>query len=181
MVIERVCINCKSQSKVKLNPNNNNAKVIGFTCQKCDTVNKLNNPFYAEVQDENYTCITNMTIVKDLQLALEVYDEKGRYIEKKDITSGVNLIGRKIQTGLKDSFIFINDASVSKAHCSILLETVSGRVRFVLQDLNSSNGSFVNGRKINPTTQILLQPNDIISIGNTHLKSVFKINENDQE
>lgn len=181
MIIERVCINCKSQSKVKLNSGNNSARVIGFSCKKCNTVNRIDNPFYAEVQDENHTCITNMTVVKDLNLALEMYDQNGRYIDKKNISSGINLVGRKIQHSLKDSFIFINDPSVSKAHCSILLESVSGRVRFVLQDLNSSNGSYINGIKINPGTLVLLQPNDIISIGNTHLKSVFMIHENANE
>ena len=181
MVIERVCIHCKIQIKVKLNPDNNLARVIGFTCKKCNLVNKFDNPFYAEVQDENHTCITNMTVVKDLNLALEVYDQNGKFIDKKNISSGINLVGRKIQHGLKDSFIFINDSSVSKAHCSIILESVSGRVRFVVQDLNSSNGSYINGKKINPGTLVLLQPNDIISIGNTHLKSVFLMHENAQE
>lgn len=60
--------------------------------------------------------------------------------------------------------VVINDPLVSRTHCQIVQDD-SGR--FKLVDLNSRNGTFVNGtRQYGPTT---LNKTDIIRIGNTTL------------
>lgn len=60
--------------------------------------------------------------------------------------------------------IVINDAKVSRTHLQ-LVQNDNGVCSVV--DLNSANGTFVNGQKI--TGEVHLQPNDIIRIGNTTL------------
>jgi adenylate cyclase len=54
------------------------------------------------------------------------------------------------------------DREVSKEHC--VIEKVGGT--FVLRDLNSSNGTFVNGRKVR---ELRLRDGDEISLGNSRL------------
>ena len=60
--------------------------------------------------------------------------------------------------------IVINDAKVSRIHLQLLLDD-NGICSVV--DLNSTNGTFVNGQKI--TGEVRLQPHDLIRIGNTTL------------
>jgi len=62
-----------------------------------------------------------------------------------------------------DNDIVINDGKASRHHTQIIHE--AGGFRIV--DLNSSNGTFVNDRKISGET--VLQNNDIVRIGNTVL------------
>jgi hypothetical protein len=62
--------------------------------------------------------------------------------------------------------IVLKEPKVSRKHAEI--QFVGGK--YVLLDLESSNGTFVSGKKI---TEYTLQPNDEIVIGNT--KIVFKI------
>ena len=59
--------------------------------------------------------------------------------------------------------IVINDPKVSRVHSQLVQH--EGGCSIV--DLNSANGTFVNGQKING--EVRLQPNDIIRIGNTTL------------
>ena len=59
--------------------------------------------------------------------------------------------------------IVVDDFKVSRVHLQLVFN--DGICSIV--DLNSSNGTFVNGQKINGEVQ--LQPNDVIRIGNTTL------------
>jgi len=62
-----------------------------------------------------------------------------------------------------DNEVVISDTSVSRNHLEIIK---TDRGVFILKDLNSRNGTYVNGKKVNETT---LQETDIIRIGNTTL------------
>ena len=59
--------------------------------------------------------------------------------------------------------IVVDDFKVSRVHLQLVFN--DGICSIV--DLNSSNGTFVNGQKINGEVQ--LQPNDVVRIGNTTL------------
>ncbi|MGD0877295.1 MAG: FhaA domain-containing protein [Anaerolineales bacterium] len=66
-------------------------------------------------------------------------------------------IGRRL-----DNHVIIDDPRVSRAHAQ--LRMVKGR--FVLFDLNSSGGTFVNGERI---VQSVLYPGDVISLAGVNL------------
>jgi hypothetical protein len=55
--------------------------------------------------------------------------------------------------------IHITDAEVSRRHARLMLQ--GGR--YVLEDLGSTNGTFVNGRRI--SAPYVLKPGDVISLG----------------
>lgn len=66
-------------------------------------------------------------------------------------------IGRRL-----DNHIVIDDPRVSRAHAQLR----SVRERFVLFDLQSTGGTYVNGKRIN---QVVLQPGDVITLAGTTL------------
>jgi serine/threonine protein kinase len=59
-------------------------------------------------------------------------------------------------------FLRLQDAKVSRKHCSFHVEPAG----FVLEDHGSSNGTFVNGRRVNRTG---LRNGDLIRVGDTFL------------
>lgn len=65
-------------------------------------------------------------------------------------------------TPKSDVYLF-KDADISPEHASI---TISGS-KFLLKDLNSQSGVFVNGNRIN---QAVLQKGDVVTLGKTVLK-----------
>lgn len=65
----------------------------------------------------------------------------------------------------RDRDLFLQDDRVSRLHATA--ERREGRT--VLRDMNSSNGTYVNDEYI---LEILLQHNDLIVMGDTHLKYV---------
>jgi diguanylate cyclase (GGDEF)-like protein len=72
------------------------------------------------------------------------------------------------------SDIAIHDGRVSKAHCRLAVSRDSdGRDRIVLHDLDTTNGTYVNGEAI---TRTELQPGDKIQIGDT----VLQLSYNDE-
>jgi PAS domain S-box-containing protein len=74
-----------------------------------------------------------------------------------DIEDEVTTIGRS-----SDNSIDIKDLSISRNHARI----TSRGERYFIEDLNSQNGTWINGHPMNPGYQIELKEGDFISIGN---------------
>lgn len=70
--------------------------------------------------------------------------------------------------GRKDAQVLINDARVSRQHARINLETDEGDGYryFVLYDFGTSNGTFVNGERVEGRTMIF--ENDRVQMGDHH-------------
>ncbi|MDF1500432.1 MAG: FHA domain-containing protein [Anaerolineales bacterium] len=73
-----------------------------------------------------------------------------------ELTKEVSLIGRDVTND-----VVIGDAEVSRQHARIT-RTPGG---YVLEDLGSTNGTFVNGERL--TTPRILNPGDLIAFGET--------------
>ena len=75
-----------------------------------------------------------------------------------------------------DNHVQIEDIAVSNRHAKILIEEdEKGREIFVIQDLGSTNGTFVNEQK---TDNLRLRHNDIIRIG---LNNFIFIDESERD
>lgn len=88
----------------------------------------------------------------------------GDYSLEKDISEtiildSVNTIGRD-----RENTIIINDGYISKRH-AIIMQKEDG---FYLEDLNSSNGTFLNDKKIEDSVKLL--EGDVISFGELSYK-----------
>ena len=92
-----------------------------------------------------------------LFLRIEEGAEKGRVYTLS--SGGVHLIGRE------GADIDLDDPKVSRKHAEIGLY---GPEAYVLRDLASTNGSFVNGRRVTEKTK--LKHWDLIRIGDTVLR-----------
>ena len=70
----------------------------------------------------------------------------------------------KTTVGRVDDNVFqVPDQSVSSHHCEIILR---GK-EVVVKDLNSTNGSFINGKQV---TEAVLQPGQILRLGQVEMK-----------
>lgn len=72
----------------------------------------------------------------------------------------------KVGRNSSENDVIINDYQVSKIHLQLFCDDNDS---FFIIDLNSTNGTYVNGNRIPPAENIELQPNDIIRIGSTVL------------
>ena len=75
------------------------------------------------------------------------------------LTLQTTTLGRR-----RGNSIVLRDAKVSRRHAEIRLQDGN----FVLQDLNSRNGTFVNNQRV--STAVALQPGDEIRVGDTVLR-----------
>jgi pSer/pThr/pTyr-binding forkhead associated (FHA) protein len=64
---------------------------------------------------------------------------------------------------VEDNTFQIAEASVSSHHCELLLRGKD----VVVRDLNSTNGTFINGEKI---TEKVIKPNEILRLGQIELR-----------
>ena len=64
---------------------------------------------------------------------------------------------------VEDNTFQIGDPSVSSRHAEILLRGTD----IVIKDLNSTNGTFINGEKISET---VLQPGQVLRFGQVEMK-----------
>ncbi|WP_317932351.1 FHA domain-containing protein [Halioxenophilus sp. WMMB6] len=82
-------------------------------------------------------------------------------VNKFELTKPTTTIGRH-----PDSDVQINDAAISGQHAKIVLEQskyLDGAIEIYLEDLNSKNGSFVNGLQVKGRQA--LGNNDIVRFG----------------
>jgi len=86
-----------------------------------------------------------------------------------EVTAGI--LGRESQ-----SQDFSQDIKISRKH----LEFTIKKGRVYIKDLNSSNGTFVNGENLVPEKFYEIEINDVIEIGNKMLK-LIEITEGDKK
>lgn len=82
-------------------------------------------------------------------------------VNKFELTQATTTIGRH-----PDCDVQINDAAISGHHAQVVVEKskyLEGAVEIFLEDLNSKNGSFINGKPIKGRQS--LNNNDVIRFG----------------
>lgn len=88
--------------------------------------------------------------------------------KKFDIAGEELILGRGESTGIR-----INEENVSRQHARVIRK----EGEFLVEDLNSTNGTFVNTRKI---TSHVLRNGDLVLIGNTIMKFISGSNVENQ-
>lgn len=91
-------------------------------------------------------------------MAKLVIQNQGMTGRAQELNTDRTTIGR-----VEDNTFQIADPSVSSHHCEILLQGSDVLIR----DLNSTNGSFINGEKI---TETILKPGQTLRLGQVELK-----------
>ena len=91
---------------------------------------------------------------------IHIRDEGAEKVRTFDLDEKTVFIGRS-----KCSDIQVKDFTVSRKHLKILRE---GKI-FLIEDLNSTNGTYVNGDRIEPGQAVPVDENDTVTIGKTFL------------
>lgn len=79
----------------------------------------------------------------------------------------IRLLGGAVMIGrAEDCEILIDDRAVSRQHAKIRIEGSGDATRYIIHDMATDNGTFVNGSRNLP---IELQNGDMIRIGRTEL------------
>ncbi|KAL6530810.1 hypothetical protein OROGR_014670 [Orobanche gracilis] len=108
-------------------------------------------------------------------------------IEKGPLSGQINQFGSatRIHIGrvVRGNTLSIKDAGISTKHLVIQVETVTGRLPcWTITDLNSSNGTFLNGERLEPSEPAALSDGDVIIIGEqTSIKVRFEVNAGEIE
>ena len=100
----------------------------------------------SKADEDGYGYLKLINLRKDLNF--KIYES---YSIRENAT-----IGRS-----KKCDIYINDKYLSKEHARIFFD----RDKFFIEDLNSTNGTFVNGKEITTAHPVKLKDNDKISFG----------------
>jgi chromosome segregation ATPase len=86
----------------------------------------------------------------------------------------VHMLGRKTSIGrTPDNDLRINQDFISRHHAVILTSSTSA----IIEDLNSTNGVMVNGRRV---TRQVLNEGDLVTIGKTEFRFVLKTGSSPQ-
>lgn len=101
-------------------------------------------------------------------------DNYSKNLEIKELINSFHIyIGRNplstIENFNNDSDVIwiVNDPYVSRKHCVVMVKINNNKVQFILEDLNSANGTIVNKHKLQPKDQIFLNIGDEVVIGST--------------
>lgn len=87
-----------------------------------------------------------------------IVKDKDNREETYDLHAGQTLIGRA-----PENDIILLEENVSRRHCRLLVEGEST----TLEDLGSSNGTFVNAERLKPRSPRRLEDNDVLKFGKT--------------
>jgi len=84
--------------------------------------------------------------------------------ERLAVRMGKTTVGRSPENDL-----YLDDPQISRQHAEITWDGA----RCLVTDLNSRNGTFVNGRRLMPNLPELLRPGDRISFGTANVWTVM--------
>lgn len=88
---------------------------------------------------------------------------------------GVHTIGRKSAKSTASVQIDVHDLFMSKRHTQVnVTEQYGSPVRVEVRDAGSSNGTFVNERRLAPLEEVQLSAGDRLRMGNTVFTVVIK-------
>ena len=89
-------------------------------------------------------------------------------IKTLNSTSQEIIIGRETRQRSQE-LLFQNDQEVSAVHCVLHFNTSN---KWSLRDLNSSNGTYVNGKLLGSAQQRTIRGGDVINIGASTIKYI---------
>lgn len=171
------CTSCSKKYEIEI-PSGADHNKLKVKCGKCGTVQTVADGLSATSEEVERTFIIPISSdSRAIGAHVHFIDKEGKKLISLNLKYGDNVFGRGSENSINynGNNVNIKDDSVSKRHLSIFLQnsqTVKERV-MILQDLSSTNGTFLNGKKLDPLEKIFLQNEDIITIGKHFL--VFEI------
>ena len=133
-----------------------------------------------KLQAKNYPIdyLKNLLVSRNGQRKQESYSSRETiYVDEKPravVLTGMKYQGFVIKTDLKEfiigkyeqmsDFVIPNNTAISRRHCKIYVGT-----ELLVEDLSSLNGTYVNGRRLEPGVRTIIKPNDVLKIADFEL------------
>ena len=179
-----VCRNCRTPKLIASKKLTSYiGKTIKIRCNSChetfpiEVTPKLLNPNSIEKKQR----VTEILDVQESKARL------GRNVEPKLLTinkvlneqfqfklsQGKNVIGRSVTPTQEQNFIGLKtqDSKMSRRHCLLHVETDGGGAVYIfVEDAGSTNGTYLNGERLEPEESLAISPNCRIRIDRTELK-----------
>lgn len=165
------CPNCNDVAKLVMNLEV--AKMIE------DAVNKktrrkstVEKDMYSAGKDSTYVPLVNGS--KECTLILSIRPSEVTPRQFFEVVQEYSTVGRKNARGpLYQPVVEIDtkDRLMSKKHC--LIKKIDNG-KYSIEDYNSTNGTRLNGEKLQPGAVLILEKGDVIRIGSTELVVSFK-------
>ncbi len=138
----------KCQTPFKVDETTIKAPVLSVVCKSCETKNTL--------RFGGFLIIQNKTETKQIPLKI-----------------GEFLLGRKNTNNLGD-FLYLDDEFVSRNHCMVSIVQKEGKFSILIEDLNSTNGTFNSKKvKLKPGIKHAFHKDDYFIAGLTKISIKF--------
>ena len=141
-------------------------------CATCGNKMKLNLP-PAKPKAQKGTVILTKDLKKSTpeKFTIRSKDTLDFHLHQKQERYKV-LFGRNPNTSSPelDECLIINDPFISREHGLFTIFKSRGEMKITLEDLGSSNGTFLNGSKVNNSDVVYVEIGDEILAGNTVIK-----------
>jgi len=169
--MKAICGKCKA--RVNVNTQNVQTDSIRFNCPVCGTVNKLD---IAKIKksannSDEKTTINTVNNLANAMGWIVVHDENTKQ-QTYTLKKGVNIVGRKSVSKPCDILIETDDTYMSRNHLAIEISQGTKGLEYLVYDVTSTNGTFINGnkdKKLNQMDRVLLQDGDTIQAGRTKM------------
>jgi pSer/pThr/pTyr-binding forkhead associated (FHA) protein len=163
--MKAICGKCKARVKIKDDSDENK---MFFNCPICKTKNKLILPKNQKMTEEKTLVQSSLGDVKGW---LVVHDESTSQ-QTFTLKSGKNVVGRKSESKPCEVMVDTEDSYMSRNHFAIEISLGNKGLEYLVFDVTSTNGTFINANKNNKlsqTDQVYLQDGDTIQAGRTKM------------
>ena len=163
--MKAICGKCKARVKIKDDSGENE---VFFNCPICKTKNKLILPKNQKMTEEKTLVQSSLGDVKGW---LVVHDESTSQ-QTLTLKSGKNVVGRKSESKPCEVMVDTEDSYMSRNHFAIEISLGNKGLEYLVFDVTSTNGTFINANKNNKlsqTDQVYLQDGDTIQAGRTKM------------
>lgn len=168
------CGKCKA--KVNLKTEGVKTTIVRFKCPVCNTVNKLDlNKTKEKHKIINEKTQVNIENTNNIVGWLVVHDENTKQ-QTHNLKMGKNIIGRNSESKPCEVMIDTEDKYMSRNHFAIEVNLGTKGLEYLVYDVTSTNGTFINANKENKLNQmdkVFLTDGDTIQAGRT--KMVLRI------
>jgi len=161
------CNECKHNFEMKFPPDVAGKKVK-FKCKNksCNSNIEIRVPKSGNI--DKSTILTSTKHKEIISARIELVPNQLTGQMRFVLKEGIMTIGRKSENRKADIQLITDDSDISRIHCSIrTFKDPLGTLSFVLKDLKSKNGVFLNEEKLADSEELFLIDGDAIRLGNT--------------
>lgn len=170
------CKNCQTNLVVPVKEDMF-GKSISIRCKKCNEIIPLKIPKeevfkkkqnqQSSQQNSGTQTVINTITTTEIYIELHAVPNGNTRLQKFDVDQARMTIGRKNMAGPRyrpDLEVDTEDKYMSKVHAVF---SRKGKNAFTIADLNSTNGTWLNGEKLHPNDEEYLENGDLLKIGRT--------------